>query len=115
MSTLPARSETDLTDNERRELQTALLRLRSAVAAYEPFTGGELEAGKPVPVHDLKQMSDAQAEVEAAERELWQLRERFLGWMRPASAPPAGLVADWFSEDDAIYDEASTPSAVTFK
>ncbi|MDA8295608.1 MAG: hypothetical protein M0004_03285 [Actinomycetota bacterium] len=45
------------------------------------------------------------AEVEAAEDELWRLRQELLGLVRPLWAPGAGLVAYWFSDEDAAYDE----------
>jgi len=50
-------------------------------------------------------MARAQAEIERAEAELWRLREEFLGWARPARAPAAALVSDWFSDEDRIYDD----------
>jgi len=46
--------------------------------------------------------------VETAEREVWRLREELSGWSRPAWAPGAALLADWFSEDDAVYDDIAT-------
>lgn len=59
-----------------------------------------------MPIHTFAEVADAQAAVEAVERELWRLREELLGWSRPSWAPSATLVADWFSDEDAIYDEA---------
>jgi hypothetical protein len=53
----------------------------------------------------LDELARAQAEVEAAEDDRWRLREELLGWVRPPWAPGAGLVADWFSDEDAAYDE----------
>ena len=50
-------------------------------------------------------MRVAQERVEAAERSLWELRERLLGWTRPSWAPPATLVSDWILEDDPGYDD----------
>ena len=85
--------------------------MRSAVAHYENFIGEELKPGKPVPAHNLEEMAGAQKDVEAAERELWRLREEFLGWVRPSWAPGATLVADWLSDDDSIYDDME-PGAV---
>ena len=106
---MPARSERDLHPSDRQRLTVADQRLRQAVKAYEPFLGRELGPdGDPV-AHDFEQMARAQAEVEEAERELWCLREELLGWPRPSWAPPATLVADWFSDEDRVYDEA-TPS-----
>ncbi len=105
MSSLPSRTEEQLTACERQKLDDADLRLRSAVAACEPFIGRELQPTEPVPVHDLTSIAKAQAEVEVADQELWRLREELLGSVRPSWAPSATLVTDWFSSDDEVYDE----------
>ena len=105
MSSLPSRTEEQLTAGERQKLDDADRRLLAAVVAYEPFIGRELQPTGPVPVHDLTAIAKAQAEVEAAEQELWRLREGLLGWVRPSWAPSATLVTDWFSSDDEVYDE----------
>lgn len=101
-----ARSENELNPEERLALEAAHRGLRDAVGAYERLTGAELKSGESVAVHDLEH---AQAHVETAERELWRLREELLTWPRPTWAPGAALVADWFSEEDAVYDDI-TPS-----
>lgn len=98
------RREADLTAAERARLESAHARLRQAVAAYERFLGGPLVPGEPVPVHDAREMAEAQAAIESAESELWRLREELLGWHRPAWAPRATLVSDWFSDEDSVYD-----------
>ncbi len=103
----PARSNAELSDDERRRLEEAHRRLRDAVAAYEPFLARELKHGEPVPVHNADDMGRAQAAIEQAEQELWRLREELLGWTRPSWAPDAALVADWFSDEDEAYDETS--------
>jgi hypothetical protein len=56
-------------------------------------------------VHDANEMRAAQEAVEAAEDHLWQLREELLGWVRPPWAPSAALTSDWFSDEDAVYDD----------
>jgi len=99
------RSVDDLRPADRERLERAHRRLREATDAYEPFLGGELEPGQTSPVHDAREMAAAQAEVQNAESAIWQLREELLGWARPAWAPSASLVADWFSDEDRIYDE----------
>ena len=109
-SPTPARSEAELAPDERRRLEEAHRILREAVAAYEPFLGRELKPSEPVPVHDAAKMARAQAAIEHAEQELWRLREELLGWSRPASAPNAALVTDWFSEEDRVYDEMDPSS-----
>jgi hypothetical protein len=106
VSTLPTRTEDQLSPSELAELDGAYRRLEQAVADYQRFLGGPLRLGEPVPVHDATEMAQAQADVEVAEAELWRLREQLLGWTRPGWAPPAALVADWFSPEDAVYDEA---------
>lgn len=106
--TSPARSEDQLTPAQRKALGRAHQRLREAVAAYEPFRVGQLQPGKPVPVHNLEAMAKAQAAIEEAEAELWHLREDLLGWRRPVWAPRAELVSDWFSPEDAAYDDVDT-------
>ena len=100
------RSVNDLAPEDRDRLERAQKRLREATDKYEPFRGGELTPDQDVPVHDAKAMAVAQAEVQDAENALWQLREELLGWARPAWAPNAALVADWFSDEDRIYDKA---------
>lgn len=92
----------------RQTLEGAHRRLRDAVVAYEPFLGRELQPDEPVPVHDIEQLARAQAEIEGAEHELWRLREDLMGWPRPAWAPAASLVADWFSEEDTVYDDPTS-------
>jgi len=51
-------------------------------------------------------MAVAQAEVQAAEDNLWQLRAELLGWERPPWAPRATQVTAWMSDEDQIYDES---------
>ena len=111
MSSTPVHSEDQITPGQQKVLNDAYGRLRAAVADYASFVGQELKPGESVPVHNLEDVARAQAEVEAAERELWRLREELLGWVRPSWAPNATLVADWFSNDDAVYDDLD-PSAV---
>jgi hypothetical protein len=107
MSTLPARSEDQLSPSEVSALDAAYRRLEQAVADYQRFLGGSLRPGEPVPVHDAREIAQAQAAVEEAEAKLWRLREELLGWVRPGWALPAALVADWFSPEDTVYDEAA--------
>jgi len=106
VSTLPKRTEDQLSPFELAELDGAYHRLEQAVADYQRLLDGPPRLGEPVPAHDATEMAQAQASVEAAEAELWRLREQLLGWVRPGWAPPAALVADWFSPEDAVYDEA---------
>lgn len=91
----------ELTTDEQDRLARAHQRLRDAVAAYEHV------AGAPTGPEPLGpgEVADAQAEIQAAEGDLWQLREELLGWARPASAARAELVADWFSDEDRVYDD----------
>jgi len=100
------RSVNDLEPADRDRLERAHRRLRAATESYEPFRGGELAPSQDAPVQDAVVMALAQAEVQDAENALWQLREELLGWARPAWAPNATLIADWFSDEDRIYDEA---------
>jgi hypothetical protein len=90
-----SRSEDDLTKGERRELSAALEKLQDAVAASET-------ANDPVA---------AQEAIDRAEEHVWELREKLLGWSRPPWAPRASLVSDWFSSEDAIYDQITDPAA----
>jgi hypothetical protein len=65
---------------------------------------------EPPPVVNATEVAEAQRRVEEAEQELWRLREEYLGWARPAWASSAAFEADWFSSEDAIYDEVkATP------
>jgi hypothetical protein len=106
VSAAPTRSESELTEEEHARLETANRRLHEAVQAYEQFLGRPLKPGEPLPVHDFEEVARAEAEVELAERELWRVREEVLNWPRPPWAPSATHVADWFSPEDAVYDEA---------
>ena len=73
-----------LDEEDRNALDVALLRLREAV--------------------------DRGAGSGEAEAELWRLREELLHWRRPAWAPSAASVADWFSVEDADYDQCAGPT-----
>jgi hypothetical protein len=75
------------------------------VTAYQEYIARDADQGEPTPVDDAEQVAEAQTAVEEAERELWRLHEKLLGWERPPWTPPATLVADWFSKDDAVYDD----------
>jgi hypothetical protein len=99
-----------MSDADRRRLEHALRDLRAAVKAYEPFLGGELVADQSVPIHDLEAMRLAQEAVEAAEDRLWRLREEVFGERRPAWAPTALSTVEWFSDEDAIYDDLPEPT-----
>lgn len=98
------RSERNLSPEERQTLEAAHVELRAAVEAYEAFLGKELQPGVNVPILKADEMQAAQERVEDAERTLWELRERLLGWTRPPWAPPATLVSDWILEEDPGYD-----------
>jgi hypothetical protein len=102
-----SRSESELTPDERRSLDAAHSELRAAVKNYEQHLGGELQTGKPIPVVSATELLEAQRRIEEAEENLWKLRQRLLGWSRPASTPRASLVTDWFSDEDADYDQMS--------
>lgn len=110
MSDAARRHERDLTPDDRARLEAAHRALRDAVAAYERFVGGPLEHGQPIAVQNADEMRAAQEGVEAAEDRLWQLREELLGWTRPSWAPSAALTSDWFSEEDAVYDDVPETS-----
>lgn len=103
-SSLPVRSERDLSQEERQALEAAHAELRAAVEAYEAILGTELHPGVDAPVVKAEELGPAQERVEAAERRLWELREQLLGWTRPPWAPPATLVSDWILEEDPGYD-----------
>jgi hypothetical protein len=96
-----------LTDEHRSELERADELLRLAVEAYEKYLGGPLAPGQECPVLNATEVAEAQLRVEKAEQDLWRLREEYLGWARPAWAPSAAFEADWFSPEDAIYDEVN--------
>jgi hypothetical protein len=106
----PARSPQDLSPEDRARLEDAHRRLRAAVDAYQPFLGGELPPREDIKPYDAQAMARAQQEIEAAEAKLWHLREELLGWSRPAWAPRASIVSDWFSAEDSVYDEYEAPA-----
>ena len=107
----PQKSIKDLSTLERERLVAVHERLRDAVRNYDKFLGVELKPGVEVPVHSLEEMGAAQAEVQEAEAELWRVREELLGWRRPSWAPSATSVSDWFSDEDADYDDYPLPSS----
>jgi hypothetical protein len=96
-----------LSEDQRSELDRAHQRLRHTVEAYEKYLGGPLKPGEEFPILNATEVAGAQRRVEEAEQELWRLREKYLGWARPAWAPSAAFEADWFSPEDAIYDEVN--------
>ena len=69
------------------------------------FVPGPLSPGAPVAIAAAGEMRDAQLAVEAAEAQLWSVRQELLGWTRPPWAPSATLAADWFSDEDTVYDD----------
>lgn len=107
----PQKSPKDLSEEDKKRLRAVHRRLRDAVHSYDKFLGVELTPGKDVPVHNLEEMASAQAEVQEAEAELWRLREELMGWRRPGWAQSATSVADWFSDEDADYDDYELPSS----
>ena len=111
MSDAARRREGDLTPDERAQLEAAHRELQAAVDGYQSFLGGELAPGANVKVHDARDMAEAQSQVAVAEDRLWKVREELLGWARPAWAPSAALVSDWFSEEDAVYDDLPETAA----
>ena len=64
-----------------------------------------------VAARDGVSLRSVQEKVETAEDRLWQLREELLSWVRPAWAPSATFTADWFSDEDSIYDDLSEPAS----
>lgn len=96
--------EPDLSEEARARLEDADRDLSAAVATYERLVGGTIPPGEPSPEAGTDDMRAAQAAVESAEGRLWKLREELLEWPRPPWAPRATLIADWFSDEDAVYD-----------
>jgi hypothetical protein len=105
------RTEQNLTGEERSLLDAAQRALDDAVAAYARLDGGVLESGRQIPVANADEVRSAQEAIEVAEDRLWQLREELLAWTRPPWAPRAALVADWFCDEDAIYDDQPEATA----
>lgn len=64
----------------------------------------ESQPGQASSEEAARRLAEASAEVGAAEAELWKLREELLGWVRPSWTPRASAVADWFSDEDRVYD-----------
>ena len=102
---VPARSDADLSPTELRALEEAHAELREAVAAYDHYVPAPVGLDHPATAIPLEELSSAQKRVEVAESRLWELRERLLGWTRPAWALPATEVSDWFSKEDQVYDD----------
>lgn len=101
----PRKSPAELSPKERELLEDARHQLKEAVQNYDRFLGAELKPGMDAPVHKLEDMAATQAEIEAAEAELWRVRGELLGWRRPGWAQSATSVSDWFSDEDADYDD----------
>lgn len=80
--------------------------MRSAVAGYLQLTDVGLRSGQDAASHPMHEIAGAQQAIERPEHDLWTLREELLGWRRSPSVPRATFVADWFCEEDAVYDEA---------
>ena len=99
------RSLHELSADQQAGLTRALQRLCEAVAEYESSISTALHPSAAAPSRGRDDLAAAQDEIQAAESDLWQLREELLGWERPASAMRAELVADWFSDEDRIYDD----------
>lgn len=97
--------EHELSGEARARLEAAHRELTTAVTAYSGLVNGPLEPDQPAPVADADEIGRVQEAVEAAEDHLWKLREELLGWGRPAWVPSASLTSDWFSEEDAVYDD----------
>lgn len=97
--------EQDLAPVDRTRLEQAHQQLASAVADYsDRFIAASLSVGEPIPVHNASEMAAAQSRVDAAEDELWRLRDVLLGWKRPPWAQRAAAVDEWFSPEDSVYD-----------
>ena len=111
VSSVPTHPEVELSPEARGRLEAAHRKLREAVADYQQFTDSVLEPGKDAVSYPASDLADAQRAVEQAEQELWVLREELLGWTRPSWAPSASFAADWFSEEDAVYDEPNSTTA----
>lgn len=107
----PQKSIADLSTEERAALEAAHKQLHDAVRAYDRFLGVEAQSGRDLPLHATSDMSVEQVKVQDAETELWRLREQLLGWRRPAWAPSASSVSDWFSDEDSEYDNYPLPSS----
>jgi hypothetical protein len=88
-----------LTDVEQQLLARAGDRLRTAVEEYVRVTN--LATSRA----DIER---AQLDVATAEEELWRSRSSLLNWSRPAWAPSATFIADWFSPEDRVYDEVES-------
>lgn len=89
----------ELSEKERARLKDAHSRLRRAAEAYEPFLGRRLPVTGDVPLHRQEAILKAQRELQAAEAELWRLREELLGWTRPTDAPSATQATEWILEE----------------
>ena len=106
MSSAAAPLDVALSDADRRRLEKAHGDLRHAVAAYSRLHSPEpLQSGGDAVWGDGDEIAAAQRAVEVAEASLWQARAELLGWRRGSQTPSAALVADWFSDEDAVYDD----------
>lgn len=111
MSSVPTHPNVELSPDARGRLEAAHRKLRQAVENYQQVTDSVLEPGKDATNHAASDLADARRATEQAEQELWLLREELLGWTRPSWVPSASFAADWFSEEDAVYDEPNPTTA----
>lgn len=106
MSSAAAPLDAALSGVDRRRLEKAHGVLRDAVAAYSRLHAPKPpQSGSGLVWGDGDEIAAAQRAVEVAEASLWQARAELLGWRRGSQTPSAALVADWFSDEDAVYDE----------
>ena len=84
MSPDSIRRERDLTPAEREELDAAYSRLEKVQSAYNELLRTESQDKALQSIHNLGTLADAEEDFHSAEDELWELRERLLGWKRPS-------------------------------
>lgn len=99
MSIGAKRTHEELTPDEVEQLRRARTRLLEAAREADEFRGKELQPGKDPEPKNLDEMARAYAAVDNAERDVWELRERLMGWSRPASSISARESIDWLLED----------------
>lgn len=105
MGRFSGRNPEDLTPAEVAVLKAVYTRLKGEALAYVG-----VRDGPPAPSDEAH--ARALARVDEAEIEYWRARREILGEERPPSAQRAADIAEWFSDDDDVYDDLDLDDAI---
>jgi hypothetical protein len=92
-------------DHAYRALRDAALTFEQCADRDEQCADGDVVATAPGSSATPSALRRLQQAVDDAEDRYWRVREELFGQRRPVWAPRASLVAAWFSDEDALYDD----------